>query len=118
LNRPRLDAYMRAFEEASKQYRVEARPDLNAALRLPGMLSTEADDEPGEPAAHAVLEAAAEAVTVLNTFREREGAVIAEELRQRCVNIASQAIRMEEIRGGAVPVFQKRLRDKLAELLH
>src|SRR5438105_3137418 len=98
LNRPLLDAYMRAFTEASKQYVLEARPDLNAAFRIPGMLSTETEDELAAPVTQAVMEAAAEALTVLNTFREREGAVIAGELRQRCANIAGQVSRIDEIR--------------------
>ena len=118
LNRALLDAYIRAFDEASKQYGLDARPDLNAAFRIQGMLSAESEDEAVEASAQAVMEAAAEALSVLNVFREREGVVIAGELRQRCANIAGQVVRMEEIRAGATPAFQKRLRDKLSELLH
>jgi len=118
LNRALLDAYIQAFAEATKQYRLEARPDLNSAFRIPGMLSTDADHELAAPVATAVIDAAAEALALLNAFREREGAVITGELRQRCANIAGQAARMEEIRAGAVPAFHKRLRDKLSELLH
>ena len=118
LNRDLLDAYMRAFGEASKQYNLSTSPDLNAAFRIPGMLSTGTEDELPAAVTQAVMEAGAEAVQALNTFREREGGVIAVELRQRCANIAGQAMRMEEIRAGAVPAFHKRLRDKLAELLH
>ena len=64
-----------------------------------------------------LLEAAAEAVAMLNRGREREGAATAEEMRQRCRNICELVARMEEIRAGAVPAFQKRLREKLADLL-
>ena len=39
-------------------------------------------------------------------------------MRQRCHNICDLVTRMEEIRAGAVPAFQKRLREKLADLLH
>ena len=39
-------------------------------------------------------------------------------MRQRCDNICGLVERMEEIRDGAVAAFQKRLRDKLADLLH
>ena len=38
-------------------------------------------------------------------------------MRQRCRNICGLVVRMEEIRAGAVPAFQKRLREKLADLL-
>lgn len=118
LNRSLLEAYMRAFDEGSRLYDLECRPDLNAALRIPGMLASGSDDELGEEVAKAVLAAAAEAVLALNVFREREGAITAEELRQRCRNIGNLVTRMEEIRTGAVPAFHKRLRDRLADLLH
>ena len=48
---------------------------------------------------------------------EREGAATALEMRQRCQNICGLVSRMEEIRAGAVAAFQKRLREKLADLL-
>ena len=119
LNRPLLDAYMRSFREAAELYHVEAKPDLNAALRLPGMLNASSGGaELGEDVAQAVLDAAREAVATLNVFREREGRATVQELDQRCENIGGLVARMEEIRAGAVPAFHKRLREKLAELLH
>jgi uncharacterized protein (TIGR00255 family) len=118
LNRPLLNAYMSAFREAAELYPVSGGPDLNSALRIPGMLATGDEEEPGEEVAKAILAAAAEAVIALNRVREREGAATAEEMRQRCRNICALVVRMEEIRAGAVGVFQKRLREKLADLLH
>src|SRR5260370_1259382 len=91
---------------------MDAQPDLNSALRIPGMLSTGDEEELGEAVTKAVLEAAAEAVAVLNRSREREGAATAQEMRQRCRNICELVSRMEEIRDGAVSAFQKRLRQK------
>jgi uncharacterized protein (TIGR00255 family) len=118
LNRPLLDGYMRAFREASELYQLDSEPDLNAALRIPGVLSTGIDEDLGEDVSKAILEVAAEAVGVLNIFREREGAATADEMRDRCQKICGLVVRMEEIRAGALPVFHKRLRDKLADLLH
>jgi len=118
LNRALLAAYMSAFREAAGLYQVSGAPDLNSALRLPGMLTADGEGELGEDVAKAVLEAAGEAVAALNLVREREGAATAQEMRQRCRNICGLVTRMEEIRAGAVGVFQKRLREKLADLLH
>jgi uncharacterized protein (TIGR00255 family) len=39
-------------------------------------------------------------------------------MRQRCRNIGHLVNRMDEIRAGALPAFLKRLREKLADLLH
>ena len=118
LNRPLLDGYMRAFREAAALYQMDAKPDLNAALRIPGMLAMEEDEEAGEDVARAVRELAGEAVAALNEFREREGAATAKEIRQRCASVCGLVTRMEEIRAGAVPMFHKRLRERLADLLH
>lgn len=118
LNRPLLDAYMRAFRAAAEILQADARPDLNAALAIPGMLaSSAATAEPDECLVEAVRQAAREAVAALNEFREREGAATAAEIRERSANIGRLVDRMQEIRAGAVPAFQKRLREKLADLL-
>jgi uncharacterized protein (TIGR00255 family) len=119
LNRGLLQAYISAFREAAELYGLPNQPDLNAALRVPGMLSTGGDNqELAEDIAKAVRETAAAAVAILNTVREREGAATQEELRQRCHSICDLVTRMEEIRAGAVGAFQKRLKEKLADLLH
>jgi uncharacterized protein (TIGR00255 family) len=119
LNRAMLDAYVRAFREATEAYKLSGEPDLNALLRIPGMLGASADgDDLPEDVATAVLDLTAEALAMLNDFRAREGAATARELRQRCENISGLVERMEKIREGAIPAFQKRLRDKLADLLH
>jgi uncharacterized protein (TIGR00255 family) len=118
-NRALMDAYMRAFREAAALYQIDASPDLNRALAIPGMLVSGGEEpEAGEGVAPAVLEAVAEAARALNAFREREGAAVAAEMRQRCETVCSLAARIEGIRAGAVPAFQKRLRERLAELLH
>ena len=117
LNRPLLDAYVQAFRDAAALYGLGGQPDLNSALSIPGMLSAAGDEEVEEAVAKAVLEAAAEALAMLNAFREREGAAIAQEMRQRCRNVRDLVSRMEEIRAGAGAAFHKRLQEKLADLL-
>jgi uncharacterized protein (TIGR00255 family) len=117
LNRAMFHAYIAAFREAAQLYALDGQPDVNSALRIPGMLSTGDEEELGEEVTKALLEAAAEAVAVLNRGREREGAATAQEMRERCRNICGLVTRMEEIRAGAVGAFQKRLREKLADLL-
>ena len=117
LNRPLLDAYIQAFRDAAGIYGLSGQPDLNSALSIPGMLSAAGDEEVEKEVAQAVLEAVAEALVLLNAFREREGAAIAQEMRQRCQNVRGLVTRMEEIRAGAGSAFHKRLKEKLADLL-
>ena len=117
LNRTLLEAYLRAFHEAAEKHGLRGVPDLNAALRIPGMLTASEDPEPGEEVSKALLDAAAEAVVALNAARAREGAATAQELHERCRAIGGLVERMTAIRAGAVPAFQNRLRERLADLL-
>jgi uncharacterized protein (TIGR00255 family) len=118
LNRALLAQWLSAFREAAEQYALECKPDLNAALRIPGMLGTSEADEVSPALEQVILEAAREAIDSLNAFREREGAAMAVELRQRCAAICGLVGRMEDIRTRAVPAFHKRLRERLNDLLH
>ncbi len=117
LNRPLLEAYLGAFEQARAEFHLEAKPDLNTAFRVPGMFSAVTPELDVEVEA-ALMAATTEAVQALNQFREREGAEIAEELRARSATIRRLAADMEKIRVRATAAFQKRLKQKLSELLH
>jgi uncharacterized protein (TIGR00255 family) len=118
LNRAMLDAWIRAFREAAGLYHLSSEPDLNAAFRIPGMFNPEITEEVSAALEAALVAAAREAVVVLNQFREREGAAMAVEMRQRCTTICELAAKIEDIRTRATPAFQKRLRERLADLLH
>jgi uncharacterized protein (TIGR00255 family) len=116
-NKELFETYLQAFRDAAVLYKIAGEPDLNAALRIPGMLGAGGQEELSDAVNSAVMQVMREAVTVLNVFREREGAITAEELRARCRNICALVERMEEIRANAVPAFQKRLNERLSELL-
>ncbi len=117
LNRPLLRAYLDAFGEASREFSLDGRPDLNAALRLPGMLQAAESDEPDSGLEQALVQVTHEALDALNHFREREGAAMAAEVRERCASVRALAAQMEKIRSRATPAFQKRLNERLRELL-
>jgi uncharacterized protein (TIGR00255 family) len=116
LNRPLFSAWLSAFREAAREYELQGTPDINAALRIPGMLG--GGEEEVESAMEAVLlEASGEALAILNAFRAREGATIAAEMRERCATLGELVGRIAEIRETASPAFHKRLRERLADLL-
>ncbi len=119
LNRDLMAEYVAAFREAQKLFGLpNQEPDLNEALRMPGMLQTGGDAEAGEEVAAAALNGTREALAAFNQCRETEGAAMAKEMRQRTAALVGLVARMEEIRAGAAPAFQKRLRERLAELLN
>jgi len=117
LNRPLMLAYLQAFREAADDFGPGNHPDLNAALRLPGMLQPGDSAEPDAALEQALVQAIHEAMKVLNRFREREGAAMASEMHSRCKALCDLASQMEVIRSHATLAFQKRLNERLRELL-
>ena len=117
INEPMLRAWLESFRAAAAQFGLDSQPDLNQALRLPGMLESRAPEASTEGLDATLLDAANEALAELDAFRVREGAAIETEIRQRTASIADIVRRMEDIRTRALPHFQNRLRDRLADLL-
>jgi uncharacterized protein (TIGR00255 family) len=117
LNRPLLEAYLAAFERAQSEFSLAGVPDLNVALRVPGMFRTESVPELTDDFESSLVGALEEALDSLNQFREREGREVTVEILERCGKIRQGVGRMEEIRSGAIQAFQKRLNERLSELL-
>lgn len=119
INEQLLCFWLDSFADISARYGIDSKPDLNQVLRMPGMLEAgapgvgaEADSLESE-----VLDAAAMAIDELDAFRTREGEAIEKEIRMRAACVRDLVRRMENIRTGAVPAFQQRLRERLSELL-
>jgi uncharacterized protein (TIGR00255 family) len=117
LNRPLLEAWLSAFHEAARQHHLADNPDLNAAFRIPGMFQGETSPELDPAMEKTLIEVSEEAMKLLDKFREREGAAIAAEMLERCQTIIDLVARMEKIRSKATLAFQKRLKERLADLL-
>ncbi|MCS7315063.1 MAG: YicC/YloC family endoribonuclease [Bryobacterales bacterium] len=116
LNLALLDAYLTAFRRAAAVHGLQGEPDLNAALRLPGMFEMVEEEPPLEMEA-CLAEALEAALAALNEQREREGEEIASELRKRNAAVRECAGRMEELRRQVLPAWESRLRQRLQELL-
>jgi uncharacterized protein (TIGR00255 family) len=119
INETLLRAWLDSFREMATRFNIDSKPDLNQALRLPGMMESRAVAAgPDETLESETLSAAAEALDELDQFRLREGAAIDAELRARVASIHEIVGKMEEIRSRALPYFHKRLQERLAELLN
>jgi uncharacterized protein (TIGR00255 family) len=118
LNRTLLGEYLGAFRQAAAEHGLDSRPDLNAALRVPGMFgeASESSELPAGAEA-AMLDALSAALDELNQFREREGAEIAKEMFGHNARVSAVAEQMEKIRASAQEVFQSRLTERLKDLL-
>ncbi len=116
VNKALLDAYVASFRRAASEYGLDEAPDLNAALRLPGMFG-ETQAELGPEVEAALPAALEEALDELNAFREREGAQIGELMRRHNEAIERAAEGVEQMRSQATAVFQARLAERLSDLL-
>jgi uncharacterized protein (TIGR00255 family) len=117
LNMSLFRSYLGAFRKAAAEEGIEAHPDLNRILSLPGILSGSEQLAPDPAAEIAILEALQQALEVLNQFRAREGAELAAFIREQNSTIRSGSEEMQRIRAGAIPAFHKRLLERLQELL-
>jgi uncharacterized protein (TIGR00255 family) len=117
LNHAMLQEYLKAFSEAAAAHGLDSKPDLNAALRIPGMFTEAGEAEAAAETGPALLGALEEALGEMNAFRAREGAEIAAEMRAHNAHVGEAAAEMEQIRSGATVAFQNRLSERLKELL-
>jgi uncharacterized protein (TIGR00255 family) len=117
LNVELLHAYLAAFRKAAAEGGLETQPDLNRIFQYPGIFGTTEEPESDALIEGAIVAAVEEALQTLNQFRAREGAELVRFLREQNRTIREQAREMEQIRSEAIPAFQKRLNEKLRELL-
>jgi uncharacterized protein (TIGR00255 family) len=120
LNAALLDAYVRAFREASALHGLTSEPDMNSILRLPGLMSAESSsvsEEAMQGLDEAVLSLVDELVGKLNEVRAQEGAALAAELRASMARLLTSANEVAELRSGVRDALFERLRARLAELM-
>jgi uncharacterized protein (TIGR00255 family) len=117
INRTLLEQYLTAFQEAAASHGLDNKPDLNAALRIPGMFGEQNGLEVETETESVLLEALGEALNELNGFREREGAEISLVLRMHNQEVAAAGEEIEHLRTGAAAAFQARLSERLGDLL-
>lgn len=117
LNLPMLDAYVAAWRLSAKRHGITAEPDLSTALRLPGMLAPGTDRDPEASMEKFLCELTEDTVKELNIFREREGHDTLAVLLDRNAHIRAAVARVGDIRSRAMPAFQARTRERLADIL-
>ena len=117
LNTGLLNAYMQAYREASEANGLAYEPDLNAMLRISGMMTAESSGASADLAGldAAVLELIGPLVEKLNVGRAEEGASLAAELRASMLRLRKSADEMAELRNGVREAQFERLRSRLFE---
>ena len=118
LNPGLLEAYIQAFREAARLHGVVSEPDLNAMLRIPGVMSTESVSGAAEVEGleAAVLAQIRPLIGKLNEGRALEGASLAAELKASMLRLQAFAEEMAGLRNGVREAQFERLRSRLMEL--
>lgn len=119
LNAALLDAYVKAFREASALHGLANEPDMNSILRLPGLMSAESSvsEEAMQGLDEAVVSLVDELVGKLNEVRAQEGAALTAELRASMARLLTSANEVAALRSGVRDALFERLRARLAELM-
>jgi len=117
LNVAMLDGYVAAWRAAADRHRIAAEPDLATALRLPGMLGPGTDRDPEASMEQFLCQLTEDTVKELNVFREREGMDTLAVLLDRNAHIRAAVAVVKDIRSRAMPAFQARMKERLADIL-
>jgi uncharacterized protein (TIGR00255 family) len=118
LNAGLLDAYVNAFREGAELHRLAGEPDMNAMLRIPGLMTVQssASEEEMQGLDAAVLAQMDSLLAQFNNGRAQEGAALAAELRASMLRLQAYAEEVAELRSGVREALFERLRARLVEL--
>jgi len=114
-NRELVGAYVAAFRAASEEFGLSGQPDLNAALRLPAALQSEARDNNTEDEAltSSVLKEIVPLLDQLKAMRAREGESLQTILEQTMDRLKEATDGVAEVRPEVEQRFQERLTQRL-----
>ncbi len=116
VNRELLAAYSSAFQALKNEFGFSGEPDLNVALRLPGMLTAAPAAEPDASVERDLVAALKDALGELNEARSREGLAILADMQQRQRALFQAGQKLEGLRSTAVEAIRRRVEQRLAEL--
>ena len=119
VDRGLLKAYIKVCREVREELGSAAQPDVVQLLRIPGVLSAEAELTDKELAGiRKILEPAlGSALETLNTMREREGAAMEKDIRERLDRLETLRKSISKHARRIPQYAQQRLETRLRELL-
>jgi len=112
-----LDAYVRAAERAAARFGQAHTLDINALLRMPGVMAASMPSLDPKEAEQPALAALDQLLVSFNQARAAEGSALAADLRAGMKNLAALAEEARQLREGTSATELARLKAKLQELL-
>jgi uncharacterized protein (TIGR00255 family) len=112
-------SYIAAFRAAAAEHNLKQQPDLNAILRLPGVLSAEASSikDDIEALENAVLSQFDPLIAALNVMRAQEGASLAAELSACLDRLRALIDQVASMRDQVQSAYFERISQRVAALL-
>ena len=115
-NRALANGYIEVFRAMAREFKVAAEPDLNAILRMPGVMDANGSGE-GEELQAAVLKAVDEAVAKLDAMRAEEGRGIDRELRELMQKLAHATAEIGKHRAAVSRAYMEKVQQRMQELI-
>ncbi len=112
--------YLAAWRRLAVELALPAQPPEGLAwelLRLPGILAAGRENGGGDGLQALAEQALADCLRDHRHSREREGAALAADMRQRLAAVAQAAAAIHQLRAGVELVYMARLRSRLEALL-
>jgi uncharacterized protein (TIGR00255 family) len=115
INAQLVGDFIGVFRAAAQQFGVNAEPDLNAILRIPGALESPVLSDGNLEAM--VLARLEDAIKRLNEMRAEEGSGIERELRQRMQRLQSATTEVGKLRSAVLRAYLDKVQSRMHELL-
>jgi uncharacterized protein (TIGR00255 family) len=116
LNRPLIAGFITAFRTMQKEFNLAGEPDINALVRLPGIMQPVRNDL-GEEVTAGIEQAIEIALVELEKMRKSEGEALVEEMKSRLALIEHNVPVIEAASTEMVANYRARLYKKINELM-
>jgi len=115
-NHELVGGYIETLRSIAKEFGVEAQPDLNAILKMPGAMDAGAgaSDEELQPS---VLKSLDDAIAKLDAMRAEEGRGIDRELRERMQRLATATTEIGKHRAAVSRAYLEKVQQRMQELV-
>lgn len=115
-NRQLVGGYIETLRSIAREFGVEAQPDLNAILKMPGAMDAGAG-ESDEDLAASVLKSLDDAIARLDAMRAEEGRGIDRELRERMQRLAAATTEIGKHRAAVSRAYMEKVQQRIQELV-
>lgn len=117
LNKPVVQGYLEAMRLMAKEYGIQEDISVSLLSRMPEVFQMEKAPVNEEELQNALLQVTGKALEAFNAMRQKEGAAMEQDLRNRRKTILELVSKVEEGSPQTVADYRARLEAKMAEVL-